>query len=44
MFKILVVEDDKNTAKLMKIAIGSAGYEVSWRRMACWLLHTDSVF
>lgn len=28
MFKILVVEDNKNTAKLMKTIIGSAGYEV----------------
>lgn len=28
MFKILVVEDDKNTARLMKTIIGSAGYEV----------------
>lgn len=29
MFQILVAEDDKNTAKLMKTIIGSAGYEVS---------------
>ncbi|CAH1191037.1 response regulator transcription factor [Paenibacillus sp. JJ-223] len=28
MFQILVAEDDKNTAKLMKTIIGSAGYEV----------------
>ncbi|MDN4085403.1 response regulator transcription factor [Paenibacillus polymyxa] len=28
MFQILVVEDDKNTAKLMKTIIESAGYEV----------------
>ncbi|MBD8497282.1 response regulator transcription factor [Paenibacillus arenosi] len=28
MFQILVVEDNKNTAKLMKTIIGSAGYKV----------------
>lgn len=28
MFQILVVEDDKNTAKLMKLVLRHAGYEV----------------
>lgn len=28
MFQILIVEDDNNTAKLMKTIIGSVGYEV----------------
>ncbi|MBR2716049.1 MAG: response regulator, partial [Ruminococcus sp.] len=28
MFKILVVEDDKNSARLMQVILTNAGYEV----------------
>ena len=42
MFRILVVEDDRNTRKLMEAVLSQHGYEPvsAWRPSRCWTKST----